>query len=189
MKNDNYCILTGIIRKKNRNADTKDMKRPVIDIEFVQEDMNDPFHFKLLPVVCADKQLVKLSQGFHEGDIITVVGALRTDNSELYIEAETISVSIPKEKGKFDIASQFELLQMPQRFNLVNIIGETTTNNEVISIRSEYIRGDLSTQDIIPIYYEKGSVPALKKAVCAGKLGIKDGKIYLFVSNVISVFP
>lgn len=180
--------MTGFASGRVRNADTKDMKRPVIDIEFMQEE-EDGVTFEKLPVAFPGKQIAKLSQGIHEGDIVTVFGELRSDKSGLYLEAESISITSLKEKQRNRTRAQMELLQMDQKFNLVSIIGKINPNNTVTVKRDQLSRGDLSTEDVIPLYCKKEIPHNSSEVICAGRLGVanQDDIVRLFVSNIVGV--
>ena len=66
----NYCILTGMLINKGRNADTKDMKRPVLDIEIVNTDSNGEISFVEIPVLLSDVVLSKAVPGYCIGEIL-----------------------------------------------------------------------------------------------------------------------
>ena len=185
----NYCILTGMLINKGRNADTKDMKRPVLDIEIVNTDSNGEISFVEIPVLLSDVVLSKAVPGYYIGEILTVSGELRVDDSSgIYIEANAIVRLQPKTERLRSLAiSRSDLLQMTQRFNLASIVGIVNEDSTVTVQRDVYSRGDLKKEDKIPIsLLSVKDIPIGEKIFCTGKLGNTKNcpSLNLYISNL-----
>lgn len=190
MDNRNYCIITGIVVQKNRNANNRDMKRPIVDIEVVSNHNNGDLKFEKVPVLFSNGMLAKSVVGYCIGEIVTVEGCLREDNTNgTYVEAMSVTRMTPKtEKLKSLSVSRAELLQMPQHFNMVSIVGTVNENNTITVPRFNYSKGDLKKEDTIPFIWKNSNSSLIKKTViCSGFVG-ESPQNYGLCVNVHNIY-
>lgn len=191
MKDRNYCIITGILVNKAKNANNIDIKRPVFDFEIVDFNEQGEPYFSVVPVLFSDAVLSKIATGFYIGEIFIISGKLREDNAiGLYLEAESIArIQSKSNKDKDLTLGRIILLSLTQRFNLANIVGFVDNKKNTISIlRDTYSRGDLKEEDNIPLVFDK-DVSYCGNAVCIGTLRKQDKNNYLalYVRDLIPI--
>lgn len=191
MKDRNYCIITGILVNKAKNANNIDIKRPVFDFEIVDFNEQGEPYFSAVPVLFSDAVLSKIATGFYIGEIFIISGKLREDNTiGLYLEAESIArIQSKSNKDKNLTLGRIVLLSLTQRFNLINIVGLVDSENNMISIsRDSYSRGDLKEKDNISLIFDK-DISFYGNAVCVGTLREQkeDNRLALYVRDLIPI--
>ena len=182
MRYQNYGLFTGILVSKEKNLNNADIKRPVADIEIVSVECTPPFC--KIPVLFSGETLSKICTAASIGEFLVVFGELREDKEKgPYIEAETVTRLNPKSTDlRKTIIPRFELLNLPQRFNLVSLTGTYHENNLHIK-RYPLSKGDLKSEDIIPIYSEE-PIENGKDVSIAGELIERNGKIMLHAKEI-----
>lgn len=191
MDNTNHCILTGIVVDKSRNANNKDLKRPILDLEIISTKNNNTLIFSKVPILFSDILLSKFYTGYKIGEILMITGRVQQDKKNgIYIEAETVTKMQEKNTKICSLAvSRSELLQMQQRFNHVYLVGLTSNKRDKLIVkRNPYTKGDLKKEDIIPIYYNIDSeIPCEKQVSCLGELQDNGEEIYISVNRLYIV--
>ena len=182
----NYGIFTGIVIRKDKNASNQDIQRPVVDVEIMCVNKDGDMLFKEVPMLFSGSVLSKTVTGLNIGDIVTVMGEIRSDNVGIYIDVESFSRHTKNERGANLTRAKSELLQLPQRFNIANIIGIVKNSKEFAIVRKNFSRGDLKKEDNIPIYIKEPIADGY--AICYGELGVgEDGDICLFANNMLEI--
>lgn len=121
----NFANLTGILVNNRRNADSRDIKRPVFDMEITNVQPDGSYVFETIPVVIPDANLAKMVSGMQVGEILTITGYLRSDYREgMYVEASEV-MRISFSKGSQG-CNRAQLLQVAPRFNEACIVGTIT---------------------------------------------------------------
>ena len=182
MRYQNYGLFTGVLVAKEKNLDNIDIKRPVADIEIISEECNPPFC--KIPVLFPGEALSKICTAAYIGEILIIFGELREDKEfGPYIEAETVTRLTPRNTNLNKlIIPRFELLNLPQKFNLVSLTG--TLHNHVLHVRRHPLsKGDLKAEDRIPIDSEE-LIEDGKEVSIAGELIEKDGHIMLSAKEI-----
>lgn len=161
----NYCILLGVVNNKIRNADTQYAKRPVVDIEFLQTELDTQFH--TIAVVFPGGIISKATNGIHIGDNILVIGKLRTDNEgSVYLEADQFR-KINESKFPNLATGKAYYLQEANKINFFSIYGkiERMKDNTLLLKCNRHDSGicDFLEQDMIQFRFTKIPEDKLKE--------------------------
>lgn len=201
-KNNNYCLITGVVIASNKCANNADMKRPVITVEILHtvnksKDFlfeNDIF-LEEVPVLLAGHILAKSIVGIALGDVLNIIGRICIDENEgLYIEASTIQKIVPATKGTIihNIATgRSEMLQLAQIFNQCEIIGtisEIKDNKFIMNVPRRILsKGDLTNKDEITVISSINNIQIDDQVLVKGSIGVNNNLLTIFADNIYQV--
>lgn len=201
-KNNNYCLITGVVIASNKCANNADMKRPVITVEILHtvnksKDFlfeNDIF-LEEVPVLLAGHILAKSIVGIALGDVLNIIGRICIDENEgLYIEASTIQKIVPATKGTIihNIATgRSEMLQLAQIFNQCEIIGtisEIKDNKFIMNVPRRILsKGDLTNKDEITVISSINNIQIDDQVLVKGSIGVNNNLLNIFADNIYQV--
>lgn len=201
-KDNNSCLITGVVVASNKSADNVDMKRPVITIEILHTSKksndfmfeNDVF-LEEVPVLLAGHILAKSIVGIALGDVLNIYGRICIDNHEgLYIEASTIQKIVPAPKGSIInsiAAGRSEMLQLSQIFNKCEVMGtikKITEDMIILNVpRIFLVKGDLTNNDQISVIYSNHVLKTGDKILVKGTIGIEEKILSIFADNIYKI--
>lgn len=201
-KNNNYCLITGVVIASNKCANNADMKRPVITVEILHTvNKNKDFLFENdifleeVPVLLAGHILAKSIVGIALGDVLNIIGRICIDENEgLYIEASTIQKIVPATKGTIihNIATgRSEMLQLAQIFNQCEIIGtisEIKDNKFIMNVPRRILsKGDLTNKDEITVISSINNIQIDDQVLVKGSIGVNNNLLTIFADNIYQV--
>jgi hypothetical protein len=159
----NLAIITGLLISKKRNANNKDIKRPILDFEVIFAEGNGRLTFEKIPVLLPGGAIARAAAGCMEGIIYIVCGELKTVGGQLCIEAKRIA-PVGEEKRKQKACSmeqaltlgRADLMRLTLAPNMVSFQGrikELQEDTAVIVVKREVLTpGDLTKEDLICVY-------------------------------------
>lgn len=186
LKNNNFCILTGFVINNSKNANNLDIKRPIIEVEFVSKNEQGEVSFEHIFLLFSDITLAKISSGYQIGDMLLITGRL-LNSKRFGFCIDVISCSeLPDKPEKPQTKAYYraKLLQLAQCFNMVEIKGIVKDDNIITISRQNFSRGDLTTKDDIPIrlIHHKALIKG-ETAICSGFLGSMNHKELCLIVN------
>ena len=191
----NFVMLTGLLVKKDRNANNVDSKRPVLDFDVlfhgVDDDGQKTICIESIPALLSGGPLARSLPGLNEGEIFEICGYLRNDpNQGLYVEVAKL-VKLYEHKGVEPIGvSRIRLMEMEMVPNIVILAGVVTEEKygmlQVRVERQQLTRGDLRSEDEIPVdTIDQERIPKVgEKILCTGQAcssSVYADKIYTVI--------
>lgn len=181
---DNFCLVSGIVTRRENKMDNVDMKRPTLYMEIVRITGNE-ICFDEIPLLFSDYSISKTISGYKSGDILTVSGVLAHDeNVGVYINVDAIDKLHQPEKLKSIPYARATLLKKPHLFNLCILDGITEDSSHIKIKRRSLFKGDLKKEDNIPIFYKEDVQPN-KPIQIIGYLGkdTKTGNVIVYTQD------
>lgn len=177
----NFVMLTGLLVKKDRQANNVDSKRPVLDFDILfhgkNENGEDSICVESIPALLSGGPLARSLPGLNEGEIFEICGYLRNDpNQGLYVEVAKLVKLCDKKNGEPIGLARIRLMEMEMVPNVVILEGTVTQEKygmlQVKVTRGHFVKGDLRTEDEIPVDaldYER--IPKVGETiVCTGQI-------------------
>lgn len=187
MSLENYIQVVGVLKKRGKNADNPDVKRPVLELE-IARSIPENIVIDTAYVLLSASLISKNSVGYKTGDILIVTGSLHADEKTIYIDAKCIQrISNPTKKQRTLSAARSELLRQPIVQNnavLTGIFQRKDDKEGFLRKRKQYLRGDLAQEDFIIAEFLTEDRPKIgSTCICSGQIGTAGECKVLYISD------